>query len=353
MASYEKRNNLWSVRFREVVDGREINKRLSGFKTKKEAMKAYKEYTPSVDCADNESSNIVPIYFNELVQLYVDYSKPRMKESSFYSMMSKMNLHILPTFGTLKIAKITPPVILKWQNSLAQYSYKYRSALNVLLSSIFKFGNKYYDLLNPMVKVDPIRNLERKKEMVVWTPLEFERFLTVVDVPLYRLFFRFLYISGCRKGEGLALSYSDIDLEKGTVKIAKSITRKGTQRPFEVTTTKNKYSDRTLAMPREFLQELFNLKDIQSGIFIFGGEKPFADNTLTRKFNEWVQEANVPKIRIHDLRHSCASYLISCGVSVVAVSRRLGHASIAQTLDTYSHIMPSDTEKIVEAFENF
>ena len=83
MASYEKRNNLWSVRFREVVDGREVNKRLSGFKTKKEAMKAYKDYKPNVDSEETASSNITPIYFNDLVQLYIDFSKPRMKESSF------------------------------------------------------------------------------------------------------------------------------------------------------------------------------------------------------------------------------------------------------------------------------
>lgn len=352
MASYEKRNNLWSVRFRVVVDGREVNKRLSGFKTRKEAENAYNEYVASVSEAENNDV-VIPVCFSELVELYIDYSKPRMKESSFYSMMSKMRLHIIPTFNDFKIAKINPPVILKWQNSLAQYSFKYRSGLNVLLSSIFKFGNRYYDLPNPMVKVEPIRNLERKKEMSIWTPLEFENFLKVVDDYSYKLFFRFLYISGCRKGEGLALSYDDIDLEKGTVKIDKSITRKGKQRPFEVTTTKNKYSDRTLVMPIEFIQELLKQQEIQKGNFVFGGEKPFADNTLTRKFNNWCSLANVPKIRIHDLRHSSASFLISKGISVVAVSRRLGHASISQTLDTYSHLMPSDTSKIVEVFTDF
>ena len=106
-------------------------------------------------------------------------------------------------------------------------------------------------------------------------------------------------------------------------------------------------------MPIEFIEELLKQQEIQKGDFIFGGERPFADNTLTRKFNNWCSLANVPKIRIHDLRHSSASFLISKGISVVAVSRRLGHASISQTLDTYSHLMPSDTSKIVEAFTDF
>ena len=130
MASYEKRNNTWSVRFRVVVDGREVNKRLSGFKTRKEAENAYNEYVASVSEAENNDV-VIPVCFSELVELYIDYSKPRMKESSFYSMMSKMRLHIIPTFSDFNIAKINPPVILKWQNSLAQYSFKYRQFLSL------------------------------------------------------------------------------------------------------------------------------------------------------------------------------------------------------------------------------
>ena len=106
MASYEKRNNTWSVRFRISINDQEVNKRLSGFKTRKEAENAYNEYVASDHNPQNDDV-ILPIIFSELAQLYIDYSKPRMKESSFYSMMSKMKLHILPTFNTLKISKIT------------------------------------------------------------------------------------------------------------------------------------------------------------------------------------------------------------------------------------------------------
>ena len=67
----------------------------------------------------------------------------------------------------------------------------------------------------------------------------------------------------------------------------------------------------------------------------------------------WIKKSGVKEITIHEIRHSHASLLISRGVSIVAVSRRLGHSSIKQTLDTYSHIMPSDIEKIVGIFEDF
>lgn len=72
---------------------------------------------------------------------------------------------------------------------------------------------------------------------------------------------------------------------------------------------------------------------------------------MTRAFDKAIAAAGVPRIRIHDLRHSCASLLISEGISIVAVSHRLGHKNIEQTLNTYSHMMPRDNDKMLAALE--
>ena len=352
MPSYEKRANGWTVRFREMVEGREVNKRLSGYRTKAEAEKAYKSYLIDYD---HHIVNVAeaPTLFEELVLLYTEYTKGRTKESSYYCILSKINSHIRDYFGQMKISSITPATILAWQNTLQRYSFKYRSSLNGLLGSIFKFGNRYYNTENPTLKVEPLRDLDPKKEVQVWTPDDFARYLAVVDIPTYRLLFRFLYVSGCRKGEALALSFDDIDLEKGTVRINKSLTRKTSGKPYAITTPKNKFSNRTIEMPQGLLAELLETKKSNEDLFVFGGSTPIAENTLTRKHNKWCQVSGVPHIRIHDLRHSCASYLISQGISIVAVSKRLGHASISQTLDTYCHMMPSDADRIKEIFKNY
>ena len=88
-----------------------------------------------------------------------------------------------------------------------------------------------------------------------------------------------------------------------------------------------------------------------SPTFVFGGERPLAQRTTDRYFSDTCEKAGVKKIRIHDLRHSCASLLISRGVSIVAVSRQLGHSNIEQTLNTYSHLMPDDKSKIIAELE--
>ena len=85
--------------------------------------------------------------------------------------------------------------------------------------------------------------------------------------------------------------------------------------------------------------------------FLFGGSRPLPERTTDRYFDSACLRANVKKIRLHDLRHSCASLLLSRGVSIVAVSRQLGHANVTQTLNTYAHLMPDDQSKTVAELE--
>ena len=86
-------------------------------------------------------------------------------------------------------------------------------------------------------------------------------------------------------------------------------------------------------------------------MFVFGGDRPLPPTSADRAFKSAIARAKVKPIRIHDLRHSCASLLISKGISIVAVSRQLGHSNVEQTLNTYSHMMPDDTTMIYNALD--
>ena len=102
-------------------------------------------------------------------------------------------------------------------------------------------------------------------------------------------------------------------------------------------------------MLKEYKAE--QLEKFASPTFVFGGDRPLASRSTDRYFADVCEKVGVRKIRIHDLRHSCASLLISKGVSIVAVSRQLGHSNIEQTLNTYSHLMPDDRSKVVAELE--
>ncbi len=358
MPSFEQneKNKKWSVRFRAIEDGVEKNKRLSGFKTKKEANLAYLEFQSEnnkkikKEASKNEPQEML---FSVLIDGFLQNQKTRVKESSYLSNKSKINIHIAPFFGEKKIKEITPLVVLEWQqNIIGDYSYTHKANLRTLLSSIYKFGERYYDIQNVMVKVEPFRNTEPPKEMEYWTREEFDKFLACCNDEDMKVLFKFLYITGCRKGECQAVTWRDIDFKNATVRISKNITRKTTEGTYKVVSPKNVSSNRTIDLPKTFCEELKKYKGKNLDEFVFGGAHPVPDRRIERVMKNSAREAGIKIIRVHDLRHSCASLLISQGISIVAVSKRLGHKNIEQTLNTYAHLMPQEANRIVEILEN-
>lgn len=363
MPSYEKSKSsgLWSVRFRETVDGREKNKRLSGFKTKKDAQYGYEDYVAAQKFAVQNEKEIKPpdpqnITFDRLLEQYIEFKKPRIKETSFYDIEKKLRLRILPFFSGMIVKEILPTTILEWQKTISGYSYAYQKNLMTHLTMIFNFGERYLDIKNVVKKVDKPRNLEPKKEMLYWSPEEFAAFIAQVDRPAYEMFFRFLYLSGCRLGEALALSWDDINLETGNVSITKSVSHKAREngKSYKVTTPKNEGSNRVISLPHFFCAQLIEYRNTfdKFGPFVFGGVDPLPPSTVSRTLRNAAAAAGVKAIRVHDIRHSCASLLIHKGVSIVAVSRHLGHTSVKQTLDTYSHMLPDDRTMILNAINS-
>ncbi len=350
MASYEQspKSKLWSVRFRMETLGKVKNIRLSGYKTKREAQQAFVEHTtgnakPSAKC---------PITFRQLYNEYFENQKIRVKESSYITTIDKANKNVLPVFGDMYIKDITPLDILKWQQSLSKYSYKYSTCLRTILAGILKFGERYYDMSSPMSKVESIRRYEPKKEMSIWSPSEFYTFISVVDKPVYKAYFTLLYYTGVRKGEAKALTWDDVDLNAGTISISKTLSTKVDGANYSINTPKTNSSVRTVQIPIALIDAL---KEYASTVkheeFLFGGKEPLKDTTTDRFFKNWCTQAGVKKIRTHDIRHSHASYLISQGISIVAVSKRLGHSSVAETLNTYSHLMKSEQDRIIEILD--
>jgi len=88
-------------------------------------------------------------------------------------------------------------------------------------------------------------------------------------------------------------------------------------------------------------------------VFSYPDGRPLDPSTVTHTFSKVLKEAGLPHLRFHDLRHSHASFLLGAGVNVKVVSERLGHASVAFTLDTYAHVMPGMQESAAEELDRF
>ena len=366
MPSYEKSkaSGLWSARFRETDElGNTKQKRLSGFKTKKEAQYGYEDYIKAKENKAPVEDDPTPVQkdltFPELYEAWLRYKASRTKATSYYDVRNKCNARILPYFKNYVAKDITPAIVLEWQLSLDGFSYAYKKTLMGLLSSIFGFGQRYHGIKNVVADVDKPRNLDAKKEMQIWSPEELKAALEATARDDMRILWMFLYFSGCRRGEALALKWSDIDLDSGTVSITKSVTNKqhDGDKPYALVTPKTKSSIRDISIPSQVVKALSEYrrkaaKNATEEAFVFGGERPIPFSTIERKLKEATEAAGVKKIRMHDFRHSCASLLISSGVSIVAVSRHLGHKNIEETLNTYAHLLPDDRKAIRNALEN-
>lgn len=361
MASYQKgANNKWSVRFRAYENNTIKNKRLCGFKTKAAAETAYMQYMATAEKPPKKDS---VISLAQLFENYYAFSENRVKESTLYDMRTTWQKHIMPYFAKFKaVQEIKKLDVLKWQNELnaQNLSYKYKSKIRTYLTTIWKFGQRYYDIeTDPISGVEPFRRTEGKKEMQVWTEEEFKQFIATIDDIIYRCLFSFLFLTGCRKGETLALRWKDIDLEKQTAQIEKSVTRRFNKElhpndSYLITTPKNIYSNRNVDLPKSLCDLLNTYKWVENcndNDFVFTGNEPLANTTIARVMNYGIEKSGVKKIRVHDLRHSHASILISKGLDIVSVAKRLGHANVEETLNTYAHFLPQNKQKILEAIE--
>lgn len=346
MASYERseKNKLWSVRFREYVNGSEVNKRLSGFRTKRDAENAYSEYCKNRDALKQRSSTAMT--FGELCDAYLSYKKMRLKDTSYYDTENKINKNIRPFFANKKLLAITSADIVEWQASISGKSISYQKSLNSYLTSILGYAERHYDVPNQAKKVDAPRKTVIPKEMTIWEPEEFSKFYAAILPEDFRmaLFFRICFCTGMRRGEALALTPADITTQdnRAVISISKSVSYK----PYKHTVApKNSSSVRKIAIDADLLSEIQNYiteQKIKPSEALFS----FSENYILRQLNKYAEKAGVKRIRVHDLRHSHASYLISRGMSIVSVAKRLGHKDVEQTLNTYAHLMVSDSEKL-------
>lgn len=159
-------------------------------------------------------------------------------------------------------------------------------------------------------------------------------------------FFLILLKTGLRFAEALGITLNDIDFERKTVSINKTLNYKGHRKGTRTfAPTKNKYSVRTIIVDDAVLYMLWkNARDADPDESIFFRLKGFQFNsTLNNKLKRACRKAGVPEITLHSLRHEHATYLVSQGISSMAVAERLGHADDSVTRAVYIHRL--ETEK--------
>lgn len=336
--------------------GKCIQKKLGGLKTKTEAKFRYNRFVQD-HCefvydkpkrAAELPSEASERTINSLAQEYLSTLGNKNKTATAYDKANIFRLFILPSLGSLTPKDLTRTTLYSWQENLwsainprtgEYYSYKYLVKTRAHLSSFLRWMHDKYGFTNNLAGISVPKAVAPKKEMQFWTVEEFGKFISTVEDETYHAFFVFAFYTGRRKGELLALTPDDITDK--AIRWNKSLTRKTNNgSPWAITTTKSGKSQQ-LPYCQAVRDELSGYTPI--GAFVFGGDKPLAENTVRRYFNEHCKAAGVKQIRIHDLRHSFVSMLIHNGVNLTVVADLIGD-TLEQVTKTYAHMYTEDRE---------
>ena len=343
----EKRGTWYVMAWYRDWTGERKQKCKRGFPTKREAQDWERSF-------QMQTTADMDMTFEAFVELYTKDVRPRLKENTWLTKENIIQKKILPYFGKRKISEITTKDVIAWQNELLAYrdeqrkpySQIYLKTLHNQLSAIFNHAVRFYELRsNPAAKAGNM-GTEERKEMLFWTKAEYQRFAeAMMDKPLSYYAFEMLYWCGIREGELLALTPADFDFQNSTVRINKSYQRLNGQ--DLITTPKTEKSNRVITMPQFLAEEIQDYIKMLYGIGLDDRMFTVTKSYLHREMDRGAKEAGVPRIRIHDIRHSAVSLLIDMGFSATAIADRVGHESIDITYN-YAHLFPSKQAEMAD-----
>jgi integrase len=334
----------WEVFFYyEDFTGKRKQKHKRGFKTKKEAGTWAEQFIA-------QQSHNLDMTFQSFWELYKEDMSQRLRENTLRTKNYIIELKILPYFFNKKMLEISAADIRKWQNSMMKkgYSPTYLKTINNQVNAIFNYAVRYYDLpRNPCTQAGTMGK-GKAEEMNFWTQEEFEIFIEFVkDKPISYYAFLTMYWTGIRVGELLALSVSDFNADEKTLSITKSYQRINGR--DVITEPKTPKSKRVISLPELLTTELEEYVGKLYGIMENDRLFHVTKSYLEKEINRGIKLSGVKKIRLHDLRHSHASLLISkLGVQPNLVAERLGHEKIQTTLSTYAHLYPNQSRELAD-----
>lgn len=326
-------NGTWRIQYRWTDwTGTKKKSQKRGFKTKKEAEEWYTHFML-------QQSSDPTMTLNDFWEIYKSDMEKRLRKTTMKQKEYVMNDKVLPYFGNTPINGITAPMIRKWQGEMMEKGFKptYLKTINNQLNSILNYAVNFYDLRsNPCRKAGSMGK-SKADERPYWTLEEFRKFSdAVIDKKDTWVAFHILFWTGIRLGELLALTVSDVNLEEGTITIDQSLTRLDGE--DIITAPKTESSIRVITIHQE-LQDI--LEEYIGSIYrarpttrLFAGRtKSYFEHEIKRG----IAASGVRKITVHGSRHSHASLLLQLGFGPVEIAKRLGHAKVTTTIETYCH----------------
>jgi integrase len=300
--------------------------------------------------------------------------------STFVSYKSMVRLHLIPFLGSRRLSDLSAMHVQQLKDELLQCVVTSGPGVALfvegspvpdprhLSSSTVRYCLKVLRMaLDHACKLDLVpRNVAllvdfpkvEHAEIEPFTPEQAMKFVEACKGHRLGALFSVATAIGLRKGESLALKWSTIDFERGTLAVRLALQRlkmPGEEKGHLLLREPKRCSKRTINLPRVCVSALLEHRAIQEQekrlagtrwqetdyVFTTGIGTPMEPRNLERAYREILAIAGLQHIRLHDLRHTAATLLLTQGVHPRVVMELLGHSQIAITMNTYSHVVPA------------
>jgi integrase len=342
----------------------------AGFKTRKECAVAMNKLLVSVEEQTFVASTKLSVR-EFLTKEWLPAVEATIRPTTYRSYCQHVNAHIVPHIGSVKLQKLSGAQANALYAKLATEGkrdgrsglaprtvHHVHTCLHKACKDAVRWG---YLMRNPLDAADPPRtNGDGTREMKIWSAEQLSAFLASTrDERLFPLW-RLLAMTGMRRGEAVGLRWDDVDLENARLSVRRALIPHGDT--VIVSEPKTARGRRVIALDAETIEVLKSQALRQLGdqehwgdawsdsgyVFTKKNGQPLHPQTVSRSFEQALNEARLPRIRLHDLRHTHATLALQAGIHPKVVSERLGHATVSITLDTYSHAIPAMQEEAAE-----
>ena len=331
---YDESTKTWYCKFYYTdYTGAKKQKKKRGFKLQREAREWERAFLERLQGTPDMT-------FQALYDLYIEDMSHRIRQSTLDNTKCVFNTHILPYFKNKPINSITPTDIRTWQNSQIDSgaSDAYLRDIHKKISAIMNYAVTYYNLpSNPCHKAGTMGKIVHSLNF--WTLEQYNSFIQYVSDIRIHAAFQVLFYSGMRCGEMLALTLADFDFKANTINVSKTLYRNCTGAP------KTDNSNRAITMPpaimveiKEYANKIYGIQP-QDRVFAFSKE------SLRRNMIRYCELSGVPRVRIHDIRHSHVSLLIDMGFSPHLIAERIGD-TVEMVNKVYGHLYPNKQNEV-------
>jgi integrase len=287
------------------------------------------------------------------IEQYLAAAEPNLRPRTFARYRELLRLHVIPVIGAVPLAKLTPQqvqTLLSGMERSPRTIVYVRAVLRRALSYAVRWGHVARNVA-AMTDAPHVT----QAEVSILAPVDARRFLDSLRGTRLEALYTVALAVGLREGEAFGLQWPDLDLDIGTLTVRRSVIRlKGGPRFAEPKTPRSR---RTIALPSVAVAALREHRKRQLEERLITGERwqgetwgplvfcrtigtPLWPADVLADLHRHLANANLPRLRFHDLRHSAASLMLAQGVPARVAMETLGHSTIATTSNIYQHVLP-------------